>query len=104
MEKEIDSKASKKADNEIIRKEIRFTGNIQGVGFRYRAKYAAEGLGVTGWVKNEWDGSVLMEAQGTQKQINEMLKLINQSSYIVIDNIRHNVIPLEKCEYGFHIR
>lgn len=104
MEKEIDSKASKKADNEIIRKEIRFTGNIQGVGFRYRAKYAAEGLGVTGWVKNEWDGSVLMEAQGTQKQINEMLKLINQSSYIVIDNIRYNVIPLEKCEYGFHIR
>ncbi len=104
MEKEIDSKASKKADNEIIRKEIRFTGNVQGVGFRYRAKYAAEGLGVTGWVKNEWDGSVLMEAQGTQKQINEMLKLINQSSYIVIDNIRYNVIPLEEREYGFHIR
>lgn len=51
MEKKIDSKASKKADNEIIRKEIRFTGNVQGVGFRYRAKYAAEGLGVTGWVK-----------------------------------------------------
>jgi len=104
VEKEIDSKASKKADNEIIRKEIRFTGNVQGVGFRYRAKYAAEGLGVTGWVKNEWDGSVLMEAQGTQKQINEMLKLINQSSYIVIDNIRYNVIPLEEREYGFHIR
>lgn len=104
MEKEIDSKASKKADNEIVRKEIRFTGNVQGVGFRYRAKYAAEGLGVTGWVKNEWDGSVLMEAQGTQKQINEMLKLINQSSYIVIDNTRYNVIPLEECEYGFHIR
>ena len=104
MEKKIDSKASKKADNEIIRKEIRFTGNVQGVGFRYRAKYAAEGLGVTGWVKNEWDGSVLMEAQGTQKQINEMLKLINQSSYIVIDNIRYNVIPLEECEYGFHTR
>ena len=67
----------------IIRKEIRFTGAVQGVGFRYRAKYAASGCGVTGWVKNEWDGSVLMEAQGTNRQINEMLKMINASSYII---------------------
>lgn len=91
-------------DNQLIRKEIRFTGNVQGVGFRYRAKYAATGLGVTGWVKNEWDGSVLMQAQGTEKQINEMLKLINQSLYIIIDNMRCNVIPLEEYEHGFHIR
>lgn len=91
-------------DNEIIRKEIRFTGAVQGVGFRYRAKYAADGVGVTGWVKNEYDGSVLMEVQGSEKQINEMLKIINNSSYIIIDNIQYNVIPLNKYEHGFHIR
>lgn len=88
----------------IIRKEIRFTGAVQGVGFRYRAKYAASGCGVTGWVKNEWDGSVIMEAQGTEEQINEMLKLINEGSYIRIDRMEYHEIPLDEKERGFHVR
>lgn len=88
----------------MVRKHIKFTGRVQGVGFRYRASYAANGLGVTGWVKNEWDGSVEMEAQGTNEQINKMLTLINQSSYILIDNMELEEIPLKEYEYGFHIR
>lgn len=88
----------------VIRKKFIFTGNVQGVGFRYRAQYAARGCGVTGWVKNEWDGSVLMEAQGTERQINEMLKLINASAYIQIDWIDSHEIPLEEHDTGFHIR
>lgn len=91
-------------ENKVIRKEIRFTGEVQGVGFRYRARYAASGCGVIGWVKNEWDGSVLMEAQGTQRQINEMLKLINQGSYIRIDRLDYHEIPVEEFSRGFHIR
>ena len=89
---------------EIIRKHFKFTGRVQGVGFRYRARYAASGLGVTGWVKNEWDGSVEMEAQGTQEQINKMLVLINQSDYVFIENIESKQIPLENSELGFHVR
>ena len=89
---------------QVIRKEIRFKGAVQGVGFRYRAKYAASGCGVTGWVKNEWDGSVLMEAQGTNRQINEMLKLINKGSYIRIDRLEYHEIPVEENSRGFHIR
>ena len=88
----------------IIRKEIRFTGAVQGVGFRYRAKYAASGCGVTGWVTNEWDGSVLMEAQGTRRQINEMLKVIHGSPYIRIDGLEYHEIPVEDHSRGFHIR
>ena len=42
-----------KDENRVLRKEIRFTGSVQGVGFRYRAQYAANGCGVKGWVKNE---------------------------------------------------
>ena len=37
---------------------------MQGVGFRYRARQAADMVGCTGWVRNEWDGSVSMELQG----------------------------------------
>jgi len=88
----------------IIRKHIKFTGRVQGVGFRYRAKYAASGVGVTGWVKNEWDGTVEMEVQGTSEQINTVLKLINQSEYIMIDFMDMKELPVEEQEYGFHVR
>lgn len=91
-------------ENKIIRKEIRFEGNVQGVGFRYRARYAASGLGITGWVKNEWDGSVLMEAQATENQISEMIKLINRGTYIRIERINQHTIPVDEKERGFHIR
>ena len=57
----------------MVRKHYRFTGRVQGVGFRYRAKHAAGGMCITGWVKNEWDGSVEMEVQGTEEAINRML-------------------------------
>ena len=89
---------------EIIRKHFRFTGRVQGVGFRYRARYAASGLGITGWVKNEWDGSVEMEAQGTIEQINKMLVLINRSDYVLIENVESAQIPVETGEMGFHVR
>lgn len=38
------------------RRQIRFYGRVQGVGFRYHAKHAAAALGLTGWVRNEYDG------------------------------------------------
>ena len=47
-----------------IRKRIVFHGRVQGVGFRYTAKYLAQSLGLTGWVRNEWDGTVTLEIQG----------------------------------------
>lgn len=88
----------------MIRKHFRFTGRVQGVGFRYRAKYAASGMCITGWVKNEWDGSVEMEVQGTKEAIDRMLIMINSSDYIVIDHIESREIPLEEHENGFHVR
>jgi len=47
--------------NNMVRKHINFHGWVQGVGFRYHARHAAELYGCTGWVRNEWDGSVTME-------------------------------------------
>ncbi len=88
----------------MVRKHYRFTGQVQGVGFRYRAKYAANGMCITGWAKNEWDGSVEMEVQGTEEAIHQMLVMINRSDYIRIDAIECKEIPLEKHETSFHVR
>lgn len=48
---------------------LRFCGEVQGVGFRWTSQIVADRIGCTGWVKNEFDGSVSMELQGTDEQI-----------------------------------
>lgn len=84
-------------DNEkIIRKKVFVYGAVQGVGFRYRAEHAANMLGVTGWVRNEPDGSVLLEVQGTDEQIDKVLAMVNQGTYVNIDRITANQIPIEE--------
>jgi acylphosphatase len=55
-------------------------------------------------VHNAWDGSVELEAQGTQEMVHELMKRINQSAYIVIDDIRHKPMPVDESERGFHVR
>jgi acylphosphatase len=48
----------------MLRKHIIVHGHVHGVGFRYFAMRAAQAAGVTGWVRNTWDGGVEVEAQG----------------------------------------
>lgn len=56
---------------ELRRLHLRYVGQVQGVGFRWTAQHVARDLGLTGWVYNEFDGSVTMELQGTDGQISE---------------------------------
>ena len=98
-----DGKGSEMRED-LIRKHYWFSGRVQGVGFRYRAKYVANGLRITGWVRNDWDGTVEMEAQGTLEQLNQMLKLINQGTYIQVEDLRRKTIPLDREERGVHVR
>lgn len=86
-----------------VRKHIVFHGRVQGVGFRYTAKYLAESLGLTGWVKNEWDGTVVMEIQGREAMINKLLKGLNTGRFISIDWIDTEEIPAEK-ESSFSVK
>lgn len=88
----------------IIRKELTFTGRVQGVGFRYRALYKAKELGLTGWVRNEWDGTVTMEVQGTEEKIERLIFLMKQERYIQIDGVGSLTIPVIEGEKDFRIR
>lgn len=54
------------------------TGKVQGVFYRSNAKTQAERLGVAGWVRNEWDGSVIIVARGRQKQLEEFERWCRQ--------------------------
>jgi len=85
----------------MIRKHIRFWGRVQGVGFRYRAYHAANAVGATGWVRNEYDGSVTMEIQGTEEQIDQVILLIEKGRFVRIENIDTRTIPVKEEERGF---
>ena len=86
---------------EKIRLRIVCRGDVQGVGFRYRASHAASSLGVTGFVKNEWDGSVVMEVESDPDTIREMYRRILSSRYIRVTDVFWEKLPLKK-DSGFH--
>ena len=85
----------------MIRKRIAFYGWVQGVGFRWRARNAADLYGCTGWVRNEYDGSVLMEIQGEEAQIDQVILAIERGRYVRIENMSVKNIPVIEGEYGF---
>ena len=86
-----------------VRRRMRFHGRVQGVGFRYTEKYLAQSFRLTGWVKNEYDGTVLMEIQGREMLIHELMKGLNRSNFIQIDWIDTEDIPVEQ-ESSFYVR
>ena len=88
---------------EKIRKHIVFEGWVQGVGFRYRAYYAARDNGVTGWVRNLPDGSVEAEVEGEECAIDRMIMQIDNGRYVTIENMRVKSIPL-KNDRSFEIK
>lgn len=88
---------------EKVRKHIRFYGQVQAVGFRYTAYHAANMYGATGWVKNEYDDSVTMEIQGTERQIDDVVAAIERGTYIRIDRMDVKTIPTLQDERGFRV-
>ncbi len=54
----------------------RVRGRVQGVGFRYFVEQSAQGLGLTGWVRNVDDGSVEVYASGNAAQLAELAGLL----------------------------
>ena len=85
----------------MLRRHMTFHGWVQGVGFRYRARHAAERYGCTGWVRNEWDGSVTMEIQGTEEAIDQVILAIEAGRYVRIENLEVKTIPVDPEERGF---
>ena len=87
-----------------IRQSIQFYGRVQGVGFRYKLGYLADKYSVTGWARNEYDGSVSTELQGLEEDKHKIIQALYNDRYIEIDNIRRRRIPFAEDERSFGIR
>lgn len=88
----------------LIRQQLRFKGRVQGVGFRYTANSVAQSLGITGWVYNDFDGSVLMEAQGTKFEIDDLISRLQSGTFIEIDSVERTELPVDENEKYFRIK
>ncbi|WP_198412621.1 acylphosphatase [Nocardioides mangrovicus] len=53
--------------------ELRITGTVQGVGYRWACEHEAARLGVVGWVRNEVDGSVSAHAEGDEDAVDALV-------------------------------
>ena len=85
------------------RYRLRFYGRVQGVGFRYTALHAANMYRLTGYVRNEYDGSVTCEVQGRDEDIEMFIRQIGSGRFIEIDRIEKNKLEAEPDERSFKV-
>ncbi len=60
-------------NSEWAQLHARVHGRVQGVGFRAFVEQRASLLGLTGWVRNRWDGSVEVLAEGPRPSLETLL-------------------------------
>lgn len=87
-----------------MRRRITFRGRVQGVGFRATARSIARTHPVTGWVRNEPDGSVLLEVQGPLEAQDAFLAALRGVMGRSIHDSNEMPVPDAAGESGFEIR
>ncbi len=76
-------------DQEMMRLDATVEGRVQGVGFRYFVLETAQGLGLTGWVRNRWDDTVEVSAEGPREDLEKLLAALERGpSMSFVSNVR----------------
>ena len=81
-----------------------FYGMVQGVGFRYTAMHAAGMYRLTGYVRNEYDGSVTCEVQGDEDAIDRFVATVRSGRFIDISEIDRRELAVIPDERSFDVR
>lgn len=76
--------------------DIIIRGKVQNVGFRFYAQKKAHSLDITGFVKNQRDGSVYIEAEGEEPNLHEFLQWChNGPPWADVESVHANESPLK---------
>ncbi|MFA6046957.1 MAG: acylphosphatase [Phycisphaerales bacterium] len=86
------------------RRAIIFSGKVQGVGFRATTRSVMRGFAVSGWVRNEPDGTVRAEVQGEAGEIDAALARLRERMGGYIRGEQAYPMGVEAGEEGFEIR
>lgn len=80
-------------------------GIVQGVGFRWWVRQEARWLGLTGYVRNRYDQTVEVAAEGTERDLRSLLSLLEQGpSAAVVDHVDVQWGPGSGKFIGFEVR
>lgn len=85
------------------RLKINFKGRVQGVGFRFHAFRIANNLNLTGYVKNMYDGSVEVNAQGKRGNIDAFIEALKNERFIRVDSVDIIGLDIVDEEKSFEI-
>ncbi len=86
------------------RVRVRYSGRVQGVGFRATALSIARAHPVTGWVRNDPDGAVTLETQGEAEATREFLEALGARMGDLILAADETSVPIREDEQRFEIR
>jgi acylphosphatase len=88
----------------LERRHILFRGRVQGVGFRATTRAVAASHPITGWVRNEPDGSVSMQVQGAAPDIEAFLATLRTYMSRNITQEVPTPMTIVEAEHLFEIR
>ena len=86
------------------RLRVNFIGRVQGVGFRATARSIARSCTVSGWVRNEPDGSVMLEVQGDPAEVRRYIGLLRERMTGLIKSDHAVPVPVETGSSEFEIQ
>ena len=87
-----------------IARQVRVTGRVQGVYFRGWTQSEARRLGLGGWVRNDYDGSVAALIAGPPEAVEEMLRLMHRGPFDArVDKVEVEEAEAAEAPKGFSV-
>ena len=83
---------------------MKITGKVQGVGFRFFVQQQAQKLGINGWVSNKSNGDVEALAQGEKADLEQFIAKVKEGpSFSRVDNVNLEWMNKGEQYFGFEI-
>ena len=97
-------KRASETSSALERRELVYSGRVQGVGFRYTTRQIAERFDVTGYVQNLPDGSVRLVSEGEVDELDRFLAAVQGELERYIAHIQSRVSQATGEFQEFHVR
>jgi acylphosphatase len=97
--------SDEKNPEDVVALHAKVKGRVQGVGFRHFVIRSASELGLTGWVRNTYDGDVEVMAEGDRSQLERLLNRLRTGPPVAfVSDVEIEWQPATGRYKGFSVR